>query len=200
MAWAALWSGIAGLGVIGVVVTAAEIQAATSDDHYFKSSAQLWCAVAAVIAAMSLAMLPSLLQMGGLAEAQRVVAMFVGTPAVVAVVACLYNAWSLMSVRRRRAYALRNGDEFEAVVVDRDHKPFAHDILAVTLEAQLPVIHGTSHRGGYRAEACGGTQTLRLVETCPGDQWGRLAPGRRVRVRLDPRDTSRYALVLFDVA
>lgn len=198
--WAALWSGIAGLGVIGVVVTAAEIQAATSDDHYFKSSAQLWCAVAAVVAAMSLAMLPSLLHMDGLAEAQRVVALFIGAPAVIAVLACVHNAWSLTSVRRRRAHALRIGDEFEAVVVERDHKPFAHDILAVTLEATLPAATGTSHRGGYRAEASGGTQTLRLVETCPGDQWGRLAPGRRVRVRLDPRDTSRYALVLFDAA
>ena len=200
MVWAALWSGIAGLGVIGVVVTAAEIQAATSDDHYFKSSARLWCAVAAVVASMSLALLPSLLQMGGLAEAQRVVAVCIGAPAVVAVLACLHNAWSLTSVRRRRAYALRNGDEVDAVIVERDHKPFAHDILAVTLEAKLPVASGTSHRGGYRAEASGGSQTLRLVETCPGDQWGRLAPGRRVRVRLDPQDTSRYALVLFDAA
>ncbi len=198
--WAALWSGIAGLGVVGVVVTAAEIQAATSDDHYFKSSAQLWCAVAAVVAAMSLAMLPSLLHMEGLAEAQRVVAVFIGVPSLIAVLACVRNVWTLTSVRRRRAYALRNGDEFEAVVIERDHKPFAHDILAVTLEATLPATTGTSHRGGYRAEACGSTQTLRFVETCPGDQWGRLAPGRRVRVRLDPRDTSRYALVLFDAA
>ncbi|MFN3187542.1 MAG: hypothetical protein ACE37F_36425 [Nannocystaceae bacterium] len=200
MVWAALWSGVAGLGVIGVVMAVSEIQAATSDDLYFKRSSQLWCAVAAVVAAMSLAMLPALLQMSGLAETEHVVAGFIGAPAAVAVLACLHNAWSLTSVRRRRAFALRNGQEFEARVVERDHKPFAHDILAVTFEATLPVAAGTSHRGGYRSEAVGGTQTLRLVETCPGDQWGRLAPGRRVRVRLDPSDTSRYALVLFDAA
>lgn len=189
---------MAGLGVVCVVVTAAEIQAATSDDHYFKSSAQLWCAVAVVVAAMSLAMLPSLAKMGGLAEAERLVVGFIGAPAVVAVLACVHNAWSLTSVRRRRADALRNGDEFEAVVVERDHKPFAHDLLCVTFETTLPVATVTGHRGGYRAEASSGTQTIRRVETCPGDQWGRLTPGRRVRVRLDPRDTSRYALVLFD--
>jgi len=198
--WAAFWSGVAGLAVVGVVMTAAEIQAASSDDAYFRGSARLWLFVGAVIAAMSVAMGPAIVGMGYPKSAHGVVLVFFTLPSVVAVSACWFNAWSLSRVRRRRDDALRNGQEFDAIVLEREHKPFAHDILAVTFETTLPPRAPAAHRGGYRTEARGASQALRLVETCPGDQWGRLTPGRRVRVRVDPDDVSRYALVLFDPA
>jgi len=197
-----LWSGIAGLAVVGVVMTAADIQAAGTDDVYFRGSTRLWLLVAAVVAAMSLAIAPSVSGMGGVpAPVQGVVLGFASLPAIVAVLGCLHNAWSLVRVRNRRSDALLHGCEFDAVVVEREDKPFAHDILSITIEATLPEItERLRHQGGYRTEADRGTRSLRLIETCPGDQWGRLAPGRRVRVRLDPADPSRYALVLFDAA
>lgn len=200
--WAVLWSGIAGLAVVGVVMTAAEIQAAGTDDVYFRGSTRLWLFVATVIAAMSLAIAPSIVGMGGTpARVQGIVLGFAALPAIVAVAACLHNAWTLVRVRSRRAYALRHCAEFDGIIVDRVHKPFAHDILAITVKTTLPrVAVGAKHQGGYRTEAESGTRSLRLVETCPGDQWGRLAPGRRVRVRVDPKDPSRYALVLFEAA
>ncbi len=200
--WAVLWSGVAGLAVVGVVMTAAEIQAAGTDDVYFRGSTRLWLLVAVVVAAMSFAIAPSLLGMGDTpAPVQGVVLGFSSLPAIVAVLACLHNAWSLVRVRTRRSDALLHGSEFDAVVVEREHKPFAHDILSITIETTLPnAAHRVRHQGGYRAEADNGTRSLRLTETCPGDQWGRLAPGRRVRVRVDPADHSRYALVLFDAA
>ena len=196
MIWAVLWSGIAGLGVLGVVLAAAEIQGAGSDDAYFRGSSQLWACVGAVVAAMSVAIMPSMLDMGGYPEsAQGVVYAGIMLPAVVAVGACWHNALTLVRVRRRRIDALALGDEFEAVILERERLPFAHDMLSVTLEASLPAGGEPGHRGGYRCEARDGTRTLRLVETCPGDQWAKLAPGRHVRVRLDPRDLGRYALV-----
>ncbi len=201
MIWAALWSGIVGLAVVGVVLTAADIQAAGTDDAYFRGSTRLWLFVAAVIAAISLAIAPSILGMGGApAPVHDAVLGLASLPAIVAIGACLHNAWSLYRVRNRRSDALLHGTEFDAVVVEREQKPFAHDILSITVEATLPQAQRLRHQGGYRAEAEGGTRSLRLVETCPGDQWGRLAPGRRVRVRLDPADPSRYALVLFNAA
>ncbi len=196
--WAVLWSGVAGVAVIGVVMTAAEIQAATSDDVYFRGSARLWAFVGMVVAAMSLAVGPAMVGMDYPASVRPVVVGCIAVPAVVAVAASWHNALSLVWVRRRRSDALRHGDEFDAVVVEREHKPFAHDILAVTLEATLPGAASGRHTGGYRAEAAGGPRSVRIVETCPGDQWARLTPGRRVRVRIDPANTSRYALVLFD--
>ena len=194
--WAVLWSGIAGVGVLGVVLAAAEIQGASTDDAYFRGSARLWACVGAVVAAMSVALSPSVLDMGGYPRsAQEVVLTGTMLPAVVAVGACWYNAWALVRVRRRRTDALQHGHEFEAIVVERERKPFAHDMLSVTLEASLPTGGSPGHSGGYRTEARSGVRTLRLVETCPGDQWARLVPGRHVRVRLDPSDVGRYALV-----
>lgn len=203
--WAALWSGIAGLAVVGVVMTAAEIQAAGTDDVYFRGSTRLWLFVGAVVASMSLALAPSLVGMGGTPlrgqSGVGVLLGFASLPAIVAVLACLYNAWSLVRVRRRRSDALVHGTEFDAVVLEREHKPFAHDILSITLQTTLPDAANTlRHQGGYRTEADRGVRSLRLVETCPGDQWGRLAPGRRVRVRLDPSNPARYALVLSGAA
>ncbi len=202
MLWAVIWAGIAGAAIIGVVVTAAEMQAAGTEDVYFRGSIRLWLLVAAVVASMSLALVPSILGVAAApAPIQRVVLGFTSLPAIVAVLACLHNAGSLAAVRRRRTDALRHGTEFDAVVVQREHKPFAHDILSITLETTLrAAANPLPHRGGYRIEASTQTRSLRLVETCPGDQWGRLAPGRRVRVRVDPLDPSRYALVLFDAA
>ncbi|MGH1341425.1 MAG: hypothetical protein ACRBN8_07740 [Nannocystales bacterium] len=200
MIWAVLWSGLAGLAVVGVVMTAAEIQAAGTDDAYFRGSTRLWLFVATVIAAMSLAIAPSILGMGTPASVQATVLGFASLPAVIAVLACLHNALALVRVRNRRSDALVHGSEFDAVVVEREHKPFAHDILSITIETTLPAAGMMPHQGGYRTEADNGMRALRLVETCPGDQWGRLAPGRRVRVRVDPRDPSRYALVLFEAA
>lgn len=203
--WAALWSGMAGLAVVGVVMTAAEVQAAGTDDVYFRGSTRLWLFVAAVVAAMSLAMAPSLVGMGGTPRSGQSGGGFVlglaSLPALVAVLACLCNAWSLVRVRRRRRDALLHGTEFDAVVLEREHKPFAHDILSITLQTTLPdAVNTLRHQGGYRAEADHGVRSLRLVETCPGDQWGRLAPGRRVRVRLDPTNPACYALVLSGAA
>jgi hypothetical protein len=202
VAWAVIWSGLAGLAVVGVVVTASEVQAARSEAAYFRGSARLWALVGAVVAAMSLAMAPTMMTMGGYpSSVQGVVFGFVALPAVVAVAACWHNAISLHRVRRRRHDALAMGDEVEAVVLEREHRPFSHDILSVTLEATLPGGEGSGrHDGGYRVPAREASQRLRLVETCPGDQWARLTPGRRVRVRLDPSNHDRYALVLFDGA
>ena len=196
MIWAVLWSGVAGVGVLGVVLAAAAVQGASSDDAYFRGSSQLWACIGAVVAAMSVALSPSVLDMGGYPQsAQGVVFAGVMVPAVVMVAACWYNALSLARVRRRRVDALRLGQEFEAVVLERERLPFAHDMLSVILEASLPAGGEPTHRGGYRCEARDGARTLRLVETCPGDQWAKLAPGRHVRVRLDPSDLGCYALV-----
>ncbi len=202
MAWAVIWSGLAGLAVVGVVVTAAEVQAARSEAVYFRGSARLWALVGVVVAAMSAAMAPAVMNMGGYPGVARgVVFGCMALPVVVVVTACWHNAWSLYRVRRRRQDALAFGDEVEAVVLGREHRAFSHDLLSVTLEATLPAGEDTRrHDGGYRTPARAASRSIRLVETCPGDQWARLTPGRRVRVRLDPANHDRYALVLFDGA
>lgn len=204
MEWAILWSGVAGVAIVGVVLAAAQVQGANTEDAYFRGSARLWAFVGGVVLAMSTALAPPLMDpqnMGGMpSSAQAVMMVGLAAPPVLAVFACWRNAWSLTQVRRRRADALRHGDEFDAVVLEREYRPFAHDLLAVTVQTTIPLGAAAHHEGGYRTPARGCAKQLRLVETCPGDQWARVAPGRRVRLRLDPDDPSRYALVLFDAA
>ncbi len=200
MLWAVIWSGLAGAAVLGVIVTVAQVQAAGSEEVYFRGSARLWALIGAVVAAMSTAMAPAIMHMGGYpGSAQGLVLGLAALPALVTVLACGFNAWSLDRVRRRRTHALATGEELEAVVIERDRRGLSSDILSVTLEVSLPPLEmGSAHEGGYRAPARADARSLRVVETCPGDQWGRLTPGRHVRVRLDPTDHARYALVLFD--
>ncbi len=192
----------AGMMVAGVVTTAATIQGAVTEDAYFKASVRMWVLIAGVIGMLSLALAPAVAMMGDYpGSAQTLVLGLFSVPAIVAVGGCLLNARALHRVRRRRCDALAHGDEIDAVVVVRDHKPFAHDILSITLEATVRDVAGAVEAvGGYRAPAPEPTQRLTFVETCPGDQWCRLEPGSSVRMRVDPRDRSRYALVLFDAA
>ena len=197
--WSAIWSAVAGLAVIGVVMTASEVQSATRAEVYFRSSARLWALIGAVVAAMSSAVGPSVLQMGEFpASARGVVLGFFVVPSLVAVGVCLHSAASLLRVGRRRARALDRGALVDAVVVERERRALGHDLLSVTVEASMPVGEPEPHQGGYRApaEVDGPQRRVQWVDTCPGEHWGRLSPGRAVRVRVDPRDPRCFALVL----
>ncbi len=186
---------LAGLGVAGVVVTAADVQAAISDEDYFRGSIRLWVLLAMIAAALTAAVAPALVLLSGMP------AVWIGAlalPSAVAVGGCLANAWSLSRVQWRRRGALAQGDEVDAIVVARERKAFAPDILRVTVETRLPIAGPAlpPARSVYRDAAPEPSPGVQLVETCPGDQWSRLPPGTQVRVRVDPSDSSRYALVL----
>lgn len=198
-------AGLAGLCVVLVVVTAAMIQGALTEDAYFRGSARLWGLLGLVVAFMTAALGPTVMLMSGYRGAipltsSASVLGWIAVPAAVVVVGCFANAWLLERARRRRRYALAHGEEIDAVVVARDQRAFAHDILSITLEAQIESTMTRQPSRGYRnpaPEPQVTTQAVQFVETCPGDQWSRLEPGARVRVRVVADDLSRYALVLF---
>lgn len=203
MVWAALWSSVAGCAVLAVVTTAAEMQSAGSDDAYFRSSARLWVFVGVVVAAMSCALAPSLMPAplvagGGSGAAQGIFQGFMVAPAAVATLVCWHNAWALQRVRQRRRAAREHGRLFEATVVDREEKFLGHDLFEVTLEVLVPSPRrAVPHQGGYRTAAADAQSLaiVRLVETCTGDRWGRLAPGTTVQVRVDTNNPRCFGLV-----
>lgn len=198
MSWATSTCALVVLGVGFLVATIGQIHNATDEDAYFRLSIRFWAALAGLgfllIAAFAhpvwaLRWLPP--------QASAVTMALVSIPVAVVILGGLRNATSLIRARRRRRLALRTGEEVEARVIDRTRRLFGHDILSITVEAEVPD-PGVDGDLAYRTHHPERTRRVRLVETCPGDQWSRFVPGSRVRLRLDPFDHAVYAVLLFD--
>lgn len=108
----------------------------------------------------------------------------------------LRNATILLLASRRRRRALGRGESIVARVVDRTRRLFAHDIMTVVVEADLP-IDGPSTELAYRERDPQRTRVHRFVETCPSDHWARLEPGASVTLRYVPGASGCFAVELF---
>jgi hypothetical protein len=80
--------------------------------------------------------------------------------------------------------------------VSRARRALSHDILAITVEAEVPDA-AVRRDLAYRTRTPDAMRRHQFVETCPGDQWARFEPGAKVRLRVDPDDLQTYAVVLF---
>jgi uncharacterized membrane protein YvlD (DUF360 family) len=188
------------IGAGALVATVARIQDAADEDTYFRLSIRFWAVLAAVGVGVALVFVHPVLALLELpAHAGSLTITLIGLPVVVVIVAGVRNAVSLRRAWVRRRRAIGFGDPLEARVIARSRRLFGHDLLDIVVEAEVPEVVRTSGLP-YRGRTPLGTRIVRFVETCPGDQWARFRPGRRVRLLLDPRDVSTYAVVLFDPA
>lgn len=204
MTWAIVTSVLVMLTVGFLVGTLGQIQLANEDDRYFRLTIRFWTGLAALAFLVAAALAEPVLALRDIpapGPAGVVMIAFIGLPVAVVILGGLRNAFALYRARSRRLRAIRGLDvvEVPARVVDRERRMFANDILAVTVEARVatdaPVVRG--HAQGYRSSEPERTRVRRFVETCPGDQWGRLAPGVPVRLRYDPLDPETFAVLLF---
>ncbi|MFO0635425.1 MAG: hypothetical protein U0168_21485 [Nannocystaceae bacterium] len=105
------------------------------------------------------------------------------------------NAALLAFAMRRRRRGLGAAGVAAARVIERRRRPFAHDIMEVVLEADVPRAL-PSDELAYRQRDAELTRVHRFVELCPADHWGRLEPGTTVTLRYDPADLRAFALQL----
>lgn len=198
MSWATSTSALVVVGVGFLVATIGQIHNATDEDDYFRLSIRFWAALAGLGVVLVAAFVHPVLALRWLPpQASTLTMALVSLPVGVVIVGGLRNAISLVRARRRRRRALDSCVEVEARVVERQRRLFGHDILAITVEAEVPDPRPAPDLA-YRTRRPDPTRTLRVVETCPGDQWSRFAPGSRVRLRLDPADPAVFAVLLFE--
>lgn len=197
MIWALATVGLIVLCVGLLVLTIGQIQHASAEGEYFRLSIRFWAALAMLGALLFAAFAHPMLSWTSLpAPAAWLTMGLVSLPIGVVIGGGLRNAFALARARRRRRTALREGQEFEATVIERAHSILGQDLFSVTVETDLPV--ETPELGlAYRTRDLRRTQRCRFVETCPGDQWDRFEPGRNVKLRVDPEDQAHYAVVLF---
>ncbi|MBX7080897.1 MAG: hypothetical protein K1X88_16990 [Nannocystaceae bacterium] len=105
------------------------------------------------------------------------------------------NAGLLALAMRRRRRGRDASGVAAARVIERRRRPFAHDIMEVVLEADVPRAE-PSDELTYRQRDPAQTRVHRFVEVCPADHWGRLEPGTTVTLRYDPADLRAFALQL----
>ncbi len=186
---------VAGVGVL--VMTIGRIQNTTGEEDYFRLSIRFWAMLALLGVFLVVAFSRPLLELRWLPrDAGIVTATLVSIPIAVVIAGGVRNALALWLARRRRRRALGRGELVEATVVSRARKLLSHDILAITVEADIP--DAAPRRDlAYRTKTPDALRKYQFVETCPGDQWTRFEPGAKVRLRVDPSDLGTYAVVLF---
>ncbi len=183
-------------GVLGMLLTMRRIQRAPTEAARDFASAAFWAQLGALGLLLLVAFARPIARFGWFeSEAGLVtVALMSIMPLVVSFVG-LRNAALLAMAMRRRGRALGSGERVEARVVERSRRAFAHDIMSVVVEADVPERLSVSELA-YRQRDLDRTRCHRFVETCPTDRWTRLEPRQIVALRYDPADLRSFAVVL----
>jgi hypothetical protein len=183
-------------GVLGMLLTIRRIQRAPTEAARDFASVAFWAQLGALGLLLLAAFAQPIARFGWFeSEAGLVtVGLMSIMPLVVSFVG-LRNAGLLALAMRRRGRALGSGELVEARVVERSRRMFAHDIMSVVLEADVPELVPASELA-YRQRDPDRTRCHRFVETCPTDHWTRLEPGKIVALRYDPTDLRSFAVVL----
>lgn len=198
MAWALLTIATVGAGVALLLLTVRKIQVGRDERAHYRQSVRFWAGLAA-LGAVTLVMLarPLVAHAWVRTDAGLLSVGLIAILPTFVIAAGLRNAIALLRADRRRQRALVTGVPVQGHVVERMQWAFGQDILAVVVEADVPR-PDEGHEMSYRARDPERTERRRFVETCPGDHWARLQPGAEVTVRVDPRDPSTFAVMLFD--
>lgn len=198
MAWALATIAAVVVGVAYLLVAVRRIHGGRDEAEHYVQSIRFWGGLA-VLGAVTLVMLarPLVAYDWVRTEAGLLsVGLIAILPAFV-IGAGARNALALWRAARRRRRALDRGVALSGRVVDRVRWAFGQDIIAVVVEADVPRPEDV-HEMTYRARDLERTERRRFVETCPGDHWGRFAPGAPVKLRVDPADLHTFAVLLFE--
>jgi len=200
MSWALVTLALVVAGVVGMLVTMRAIHRATDELAHYRLSVRFWALLAALGVALVFAFAYPIQMQGWLyTDSGLVSVMFMAILPAVVVFVGLRNAGTLFVAHRRRRRALSSGTAIAARVVDRSRRALAHDIMAITVEADLP--EATEGRDlAYRSRDPERVRTHRFVETCPTDHWSRFEPGAKVTLRYVPDDLGTFAVLLFEAA
>jgi hypothetical protein len=184
-------------GAAFLLATVRNINRCTDEERHYRLSIRFWALLAALGALLVVVFaMPLLAHRWATAEMGIVSAGLVCVLPAVVIFAGLRNAGSLWLAERRRRAALRDGIVVPGMVVDRWRRALAHDLMALSVELELP--DGTPRAElAYRDHGPQASRR-RVVEVCPGDHWARFAPGQAVSVRIDPAEPRRFAVLLFD--
>jgi MFS family permease len=197
MQWALVIFALVGLGVGAMLATVRAISRATDERRHDRLSIRFWTLLAALGIVVAIAFVyPFVAQGWASNEAGRLVAALICVPPAFVTVVGLRNAGILLVAARRRHDAFAHGDRVEARIVDRSRRAFAHDIMSIVVEADLPVAAHVPDLA-YRQRDPARTRVHRFVETCPTDHWARLEPGTTVSLRYVADAPERYAVEIF---
>lgn len=197
MQWALVIFTLVGLGVAAMLFAVRAISRETDDRRHDRLSIRFWALLAALGIVVALAFAyPFVAQGWASNEAGWLVAGLICVPPAFVTLVGLRNAGILVVAARRRRVALARGARVEARVVDRSRRAFAHDIMSVIVEADIP-LESTAPDLAYRQRDPSPSRVCRFVETCPTDHWSKLEPGATVTLRYVAEEPSRYAVEIF---
>lgn len=197
MSWAFTILGVVLVGVLALLGTMRGIHRAQDELDHYRLSVRFWALLAALGVVLVFAFGYPIEAYGMLhTDAGLVSVLLMSVLPAIVTFAGLRNAVTLALAHRRRRRAIANGTTIAARVVDRSRRALAHDLMAVTVEADLPEA-GRSNHLTYRSRDAERVRTRRFVETCPTDHWARFEPGAPVVLRYDPADLRSYAVMLF---
>lgn len=200
MGWALVTLSLVVAGVVALLATMRGIHRANDELGHYRLSVRFWALLAALGVALIFAFGYPVHAQGWLHTDTGLVSVLLMAilPAFV-VTAGLRNAITLLVAHRRRRRALASGMSVSGRVIERSRRVLAHDIMAITVEADLP--EPTEHRDlAYRSRDPEHVRTHRFVEVCPTDHWARFEPGVRVVLRYVPGDLGTFAVMLFEPA
>jgi hypothetical protein len=200
MGWALVTLALVVAGVVAMLVTMRAIHRATDELAHYRLSVRFWALLAALGVALVFAFAYPIQMQGWLyTDSGLVSVMLMAILPAVVVFAGLRNASTLLVAHRRRRRALARGTSIHARVVERSRRALAHDIMAITVEAELPEVSEVRDLA-YRSRDPERVRTHRFIETCPTDHWARFEPGAKVTLRYVPDDLRTFAVLLFEAA
>lgn len=197
MAWALAIFGVVTGGVLVMLSTMRAISRATDEQVHDRLSVRFWALLAALGVVLAAAFSYPIVanDLAG-TDVGRVMVVLISLPPLFVTLVGLRNAGILMFASRRRRAAWGKGQRIAARVVERSRRLFAHDIMRVVVEADLP-IDAPSSELAYRERDASHTRVHRFIETCPTDHWARLEPGTGVMLRYVPEAHGCFAVELF---
>lgn len=197
MGWASVIVVVVVGGVVAMLGTMRAIGRATDEQVHDRLSVQFWALLAGLGVVLAAAFSYPIVanDLAG-TDLGKVMVVLISLPPTFVTVVGLRNASILLFAARRRRAALARGERVAARVVDRSRRLFAHDIMSVVVEADLPM-DTPSGELAYRQRDPQHTRVHRFVETCPTDHWARLEPGTGVMLRYMPDAHACFAVELF---
>jgi hypothetical protein len=183
-------------GVLGMLLTMRRISRAKTEQARDVASVAFWLQLGVLGVVLIGAFAQPMARYGWFdTEAGVVTAGLMSIMPLVVTFVGMRNALLLTLALLRRRKALRGGEVIEGRVIERSRRLFAHDIMSVVVEAQVPE-RSVAVDLAYRQRDLDRTRCHRFVETCPTDHWARLEPGKLVSLRYDPDDLRSFAVLL----